>query len=344
MMEDISVLVTGASGFVAMRTIHDLLETDYRVRGSLRSIQKADNLREALRPLTPMADMLECVEADLLSERGWDNACDGMDYVLHMASPFPAHMPKNDNDVIRPAVEGTLNVLRAANRSGVKRVVLTSSVASILYGWGNSLPDMMDESHWSNPENLKDNTAYTRSKTLAEKAAWQFMKDEARDDLELSVVNPGLILGPIIGTERSTSLEIVSQLLTRQIPALPDLSFQIVDVRDVARAHIIAMRRPEAESQRFILADRACSLCEIAEILQAAFPDRASSIPTRPLPSWLVRLIAPLRPTLKQVLPDLGKRRNVSSEKMRTVLGIDPIHTEQSVKDTAQSLMDAGFV
>ena len=291
-----------------------------------------------------MADMLECVEADLLSEKGWENACDGMDYVLHVASPFPTRMPRNPEEIIRPAVQGTLNVLRAANRTKVKRVVLTSSLAAIMYGWGENLPDVLDESDWSDPENLKDNTPYTRSKTLAEKAAWEFMKTESRDDLELSVVNPGLILGPLIGTERSTSLEIISQLLTKAIPALPDLSFPIIDVRDVSAAHLAAMNRPEAAGERFILSDRECSLQEIANDLRQAVPDLASFIPSRPLPSWLVRLIAPIKPDLRQIVPDLGMRRHVSNEKMKTVLGIDPVSAKDSIRDTAVSLIRAGLV
>lgn len=339
MAKEFSVLVTGASGFIATQTILDLLEAGHRVRGTLRSLNKADDVREALRAQTPMADMLELVEADLMSPEGWVSACEGCDVVLHIASPFPATLPKHADELIRTAREGTLAVLNAAEEAGVKRVVLTSSAAAVSYGYGDDLPELLTEANWSNPEHSTDNTAYTRSKTLAEQAAWEFISGEKSPGLELVVLNPALVLGPVISSATSTSLEVVSQLLTGKMPALPDLNFPIVDVRDVASAQLSAMALPEAAGKRFILVDSNLDLIEIAEILKETCPDRARKIATRSIPSWLVRLMAPLMPSLAHIRPDLGKMRKMSHGQMKSVLGISPIPARKSVEDAAKSLI-----
>lgn len=344
MSKEFSVLVTGASGFIATRIILDLLEAGHRVRGTLRSFDKADALRDALREQTPMADMLELVEADLTSDTGWKAACEGCDIVLHIASPFPPVLPKRAEDLIEPARDGVARVLKAASTAGVKRVVLTSSAAAISYGWGDDLPDLLTEEHWSNPDNLKDNSAYTRSKTLAELAAWEFVESEQGRELELVVLNPALVLGPVISPAASASLEVISQLLTGKMPALPHLNFPIVDVRDVSAAHIAAMMAPEAAGERILLVEANLDLSEIASILREVQPERASHIPTRHVPNWMVRLMSKFSPSLGHILPDLGRRRRLSNRKMLKVLGIEPISARKSVVDTAESLVKFNLV
>ena len=344
MVKELSVLVTGASGFIATQTIFDLLEAGHRVRGSLRSLDKADDLRDALREQTPMADMLECVEADLTSDTGWEAAVDGCDVVLHMASPFPPVLPKRAEEIIEPARNGALRVLKAAAQKGVKRVVMTSSAAAISYGREDELPDLLTEADWTNPENLKDNSAYTRSKTLAERAAWEFAASAEGQALELVSLNPALVLGPVISPATSASLEVVTQLLTGKMPALPHLNFPIVDVRDVAKAHIVAMTHPDIVGQRILLAESNLDLSDIAQILRDAFPDRANRIPARHVPNWMVRLLAAFSPTLGHVLPDLGKTRRLSNQKMTSILGIEPIAARQSVLDAAESLVNFKIV
>ena len=339
MAQEQHVLVTGASGFLAQHIIFLLLERGYRVRGTVRSFDKADALREALRDVTPMADMMELVEADLSADEGWMEACDGCDAVMHTASPFPVKLPKNAEELIVPARDGALRVLKAAKAAGATRVVMTSSMAAIAYGWGDERPSPLNETHWSNPDNLKDNTAYTRSKTIAERAAWNFVDSPEGEGLELVVINPGLILGPTLSADTSPSLEIITQMLSGKLPALLDLSFSVIDVRDVAEAHLRALTSEEAEGERFLLCESVISMTEVAEILRRNFPDYADKVPTRILPNWLVRLLAMVRTDLKQMLPELGKARANTNEKFRNTLGIQPETAETAVINAARSLI-----
>lgn len=338
------VLVTGASGFIAQQTILDLLEQGYRVRGTLRSLDKAEFLRDSLRRHTPMADMLECVEANLDADKGWTEAAQGCDYVLHIASPVPITPPKNAEDVIRPAREGTLRVLKAAHAAGVKRVVMTSSVAAITYGWTTEKPDVFTEEHWSNPDALNGNTTYARSKTLAERAAWDFVNSPEGAGLELAAINPAMVLGPALSPDVSPSLQLITQLMGKKLPALPRLAFAIIDVRDVAAAHIRAMTTPQAAGKRFILADKTIWAHELADILRQAFPDRAKSIPTRYIPDLVVRLMALFNPTLKQVTQNLGECRRFSHEQLETLLGITPISAEDAAISSAKSMIELGLI
>ena len=339
-----NVLVTGATGYIARHVICQLLEEGYRVRGTMRSLDKAADLRDDLREVTPLADMLECVEADLTADAGWDAACEGCDVVFHLASPFPAHMPKSDDELIRPAVDGTDRVLSAAKGQNVRRVVMLSSFAAIGYGWGDDLPPLLTEEHWSRPENEKDNTAYTRSKTLAEKAAWDFIGDPEQAQMELVSINPGLVLGPLIGKTTSTSHQVIIELLSGRMPAYPDLTFAVVDVRDVARAVLKAAELPVAAGQRFLLAEGMHHISEIADILRNSIPDRAKGMPTRQAPHWLVRLIAFFNPNYRQIVIELGKRRSCSNDKLKSVLGIAPLPLEQTLHETASDLMRHGCV
>lgn len=333
------VLVTGATGFIASHTILALVNKGYQVRGTARSASKAEKLNATLSAYAGKPVEVELVSADLTSDDGWDAAMDGVTYLQHLASPIPNNLPKDPDELIIPAREGALRALRAAKAAGVKRAVMTSSFASIGYGWGDSRPATLDESHWSNPDNIKDNTAYTRSKAIAEKAAWEYVEGDG-EGLELAVINPVAVLGPAMSGDVSASLELVTQPMQNKVPAFPKLTFGIVDVRDVALAHVAAMEKPEAAGERFILGDKVLSFTDIGDVLREAYPDR--KLPKGELPSWLVRMMTLINPTLKQIVPELGKTRSFDNEKSRRVLGIDYIPAKDAILASTNSLIELG--
>lgn len=333
------VLVTGATGFIASHTILALLEKGYDVRGMARSASKAAKLNATLSAYAGKPVEIELVSADLTKDEGWAEAMEGVTYLQHLASPFPTKAPKSPDELIIPAKEGALRALKAAKAAGVKRAVLTSSMAAIAYGWGDKRPAVLDETHWSNPDNLKDNTAYTRSKAIAEKAAWDYVTGEGAG-LELSVINPVAVLGPAMSGDVSASLELVTQAMENKVPAFPKLTFGIVDVRDVAIAHVEAMERLDAAGERFLVGNEVLSFSEIGDVLREAFPDR--KLPKGELPSWLVKLMVPINPALKQILPELGKRRAYTNAKAREMLDIEFIPAKEAIVASAQSLIDLG--
>jgi dihydroflavonol-4-reductase len=261
--------------------------------------------------------------------------------VLHVASPFPTTQPKNEDDLIIPAREGALRVLRAARDAKVKRVVLTSSFAAI----GYSTPPAnrpFTEDDWTNPA---DNvTAYVKSKTLAERAAWDFIAREG-NGLELAVINPVGILGPALSDDLSSSIELVVGLMRGAMPGMPKLSFGIVDVRDVASAHLLAMTNPKAAGERFLaIAGPPMSMAEVAAVLRAEMPEASAKVPTRILPNTLVRALSLGVPRLRELLPQLGKVKVASNEKARTILGWKPRTNEEAILATARSLVDLGLL
>ncbi|WP_300377708.1 aldehyde reductase [Henriciella sp.] len=336
-----TVLVTGATGFIASHLILRLLADGHEVRGTARSAAKAGQLNRVLSDYAGHDVNIPIIEADLSSDAGWQEAVNGVDYVQHVASPFPATVPKSADELIVPARDGALRVLKASKQAGVKRVVMTSSMAAIAYGWGDSRPEVLTEEHWSNPDNLKDNTAYARSKTIAEQAAWAYVEEEG-EGLELSVINPVAVLGPAMSADVSSSLELITQPMARKLPAYPKLSFGVIDVRDVAEAHVCAMTLPEAAGERFLLGERMLQFEEIGEILQRAYPDR--KLPKGTLPNWVVKLAAFFNPPLKQVIPELGRERAFSNDKLKRVLGITPIPAENAIRESAASLVRLGVV
>jgi nucleoside-diphosphate-sugar epimerase len=338
-----TALVTGASGFIAQQLILDLLEQGHSVRGTVRSLAKGDALRKTLARHDARASEIDLVEADLESDAGWAEAVAGVDVIHHLASPFPMGAPKNPDDLIRPAREGALRVLRAARAAGVDRVILTSSCAAIAYGWGDALPDVLTEKDWSNTNNESDCPAYPASKTLAEKAAWDFAQGEGRG-IQLTTINPVGVFGPIRSGDVRTSVGIIGQLMTGKFPALPDAGIQIVDVRDVSAAHIAAMNDPASIGERYIVADEFLTMKDLAEMLRNAFPDRASKIPTRRMPDFVVRLMALFSADMKTIAIELGKRRFASSEKVRKLLGRDLIPAEESIHASAETLIEYGAV
>ncbi len=336
------VLVTGGSGFIGAHCILQLLDAGYRVRTTVRSLTREAGVRAMLQAGgAEPGETLSFAATDLMSDAGWPEAVAGCDYVLHVASPFPASVPKHEDELIVPAREGALRVLRAARDAGVKRVVLTSSFAAIGYGTKHTDRPFSEES-WTDP-NGGGVGAYVKSKTLAERAAWDFIAREG-GALELSVVNPVGVFGPVLGPDYSTSIQIVQRLMDGAMPGCPRLSFGIVDVRDVADLHLRAMTNPAARGERFLaVAGDFVTIQEIAQVLKARMGDRARRVPTRVLPDWMVRLVSLFDSSVALIVPELGKFKNATNEKARRVLGWSPRSNEDAIVATAESLVGLGL-
>jgi dihydroflavonol-4-reductase len=335
---DTKVLVTGATGFVAGHCIQELLAHGYAVRGSVRNPATADVAHlHAIAQRT--GGSLELVEARLDADAGWAEAVDGCASVWHLASPNPTQAPKDADEVIRPAVDGTLRVLRAAAASGtVRRVVLTSSIDAIRHGHDPADHRVRTEADWSDVDRCDP---YPRSKVYAERAAWDYVRDQP---LELVTVNPGLVLGPLLHAERTTSIEVVRLLLARRMPAVPRLGFAVVDARDVAVAHRLAMEVPEAAGNRYICAGEHLWMGDIAAVLAAEFGPLGYRIPTRPLPYWLMWAIARFDRTIRLALGYVGVPALVSADKAKQDLGWTARPARESIVDTAESLIRYGVV
>jgi nucleoside-diphosphate-sugar epimerase len=336
------ILVTGGSGFIGSHIILQLLAAGHEVRTTVRNLKREGNVRAMLRVGgAEPGERLTFFAADLVNDAGWLHAVAGCEYVLHVASPLPENLPKDENEIIRPAREGTLRVLRTARDAGVKRVVLTSSFGAIGYGQ-KQRTKTFDETDWSDPNG--ELTSYVKSKTLAERAAWEFIEKEG-NGLELSVVNPVGVFGPVLGPDYSASILMVSRLLDGAMPGVPRLYFGIVDVRDVADLHIRAMSLPAAKGERFLgVAGDFMSMLEIAKVLKRRMGDWAKRVPTRQIPDWLVRLAALRDPVIKLILPELGKYKNATNEKARQVLGWAPRSNEEAIVATAESLVRLGLL
>jgi len=337
------VLVTGGSGFIGSHCILQLLAGGYRVRTTVRSLQREPEVRATLQANGAGAlDRLSFAAADLMSDAGWAEAVAGCTYVLHVASPFPALVPKDENELIVPAREGTLRVLRAARDGRVRRVVLTSSFAAIGYGH-DQRQTPFTETDWTDP-NGEGVTPYVKSKTLAERAAWDFIEKEG-GKLELSVVNPVGVFGPVLSQDYATSILLVQRMMDGAMPGCPKLYFGAVDVRDVADLHIRAMTEPAARGQRFLaVAGDFLSMVEIAKILKRRMGAAARKVPAREIPNWMVRLAALRDPAAKQIIPELGTRKNASGEKARQLLGWKPRSAEEAIVATAESLVRLGLL
>ncbi len=335
------VLVTGGSGFIGSHVILQLLAAGNEVRTTVRNLKREPEVRAMLQAAgAAEGGRLEFVAADLLSDDGWSEAVAGREFVHHVASPFPAAEPKDENELIIPAREGALRVLRASRDAGVKRVVLTSSFAAIGYG-RDPLDRAFDERDWTDPT-APGTGAYVKSKTLAERAAWEFMEREG-GAMELAVVNPVGVFGPVLARDFSTSILIVQKMLDGALPGLPKLYFGAVDVRDVADLHLRAMTDPAAKGERFLaVAGDFLSLKEIAMVLKNNLGAAASKVPTRELPDFVVRMASMADPAVKLILPELGKKKNGSNEKARRVLGWKPRSNDESILATAESLLKLG--
>ena len=335
------VLVTGGSGFIGAHCIVRLLHAGYRVRTSIRSLQRTDEVRAMVRVGEADPEGIEFVAADLMHDDGWPEAVDGARYVLHVASPLPVRQPKDENELIGPARDGTLRVLRAARDAGVHRVVLTSSFSAVGYRPDPGRP--FTEEDWTDLS-LPQLTPYTRSKTLAERAAWDFA-DQDGGSLELSVVNPVPVFGPALGADLSTSLALLLRLLTGKVPALPPGSTTGVDVRDVADLHVRAMTHPDAAGQRFLaVAGDPITYHELAMLLRDRLGADARRVPTRVLPRWLVRAGALVNGDLRAVAPQLRRPRAASHEKAERMLDWQPRPTDEAIAAAGESLVRLGLV
>ena len=336
-MAETKVLVTGATGFLAGHCIEELLSHGYAVRGTVRNAATA-NVTHLHTIARRTGGSLEFAEASLDDDAGWAKAVDGCAYVWHLASPVPAKLPKDEAELIRPAVDGTIRMLRAASDSGtVRRVVMTSSTDAIVHGHPQT-DRVRTETDWSDPGRL---APYPKSKLHAEQAAWDFA---ANHGLELVTINPGLVLGPLQHREQNTSLEVVRLLLARKLPAVPRLSFAVVDARDIAAAHRLAMETPQAAGNRYICAGPAMWMGDIAAVLDAAFGPRGYRIPTRTLPYWLMWANARFDKTVRLALSYYGVPVLVSADKARHELGWAPRPASQSIIAAAESMIHYGIV
>jgi nucleoside-diphosphate-sugar epimerase len=338
------VLLTGGTGFLGTNCLLQLLMAGYETNATVRDLRHEQDLRAMLRRggASEVDGHLTLFQADLNADGGWAEAVAGCDHVLHVASPYPSTVPKDENELIAPARDGALRVLRNARDAGVKRVVLTSSFAVIGYGAKDPTTAFTEED-WTDLS-YPSLQPYQKSKTIAEREAWDFIAREG-GGLELAVINPVGILGPVLGPDYSTSILLVKRLLDGTMPGCPDLWFGSVDVRDVADLHIKAMTNPAARGERFLATGGDfVSVLQIAQTLKADAGDAARKVPTRPLPNWLLRMIARFDPEVKGVVPELGKRKNGSNEKARRLLGWMPRSPRQAILATSQSLWELGLL
>ncbi len=336
-----AVLVTGGSGAIARWCIVELLRRGYQVRTTLRDSAREGEVRASIAREVDPQDRLTFYFADLMRDDGWARAVDGAQYVQHVASPFPPGPPKHEDDLIVPAREGTLRVLRASVAAGVERVVVTSSAAAIGYGPAPS-DGTYTEDVWTDPTSPQT-PPYARSKTIAERAAWDFMKTSG-GMTTLGVVNPTLVVGPVLGADPSYSFHSISRLLAGDMPAIPRLGFNFVDVRDIADLHIRVMTGPNAAGQRFVGTGTFAWLSDVARILRERLGSDGRKVPKLLAPDVLVRFLALFDPSLRGVVSDLGERTRFSNAKAATELGWQPRPLDETVVDCARSLLAQGLV
>jgi nucleoside-diphosphate-sugar epimerase len=333
------VLVTGASGFIGAHIVLEFLNNGYEVRGSIRNLERADSLRSMLAAHTQHVDKLEFVAATLTEAECWHEAVAGVDGVIHVASPVPIEQPKDPDEIVVPAREGALNVLKAAQKAGIKRVVLTSSVAAVSY---NAKRDTAAQTaaDWTD---INDPGAdpYAMSKTLAEQAAWDFIKQH--EGTELVTIQPAMVLGPALEQDYGTSLESLFVLLTGKYPMLPHMGFGIVDVRDVAHLHRIGYEHPDAAGQRLLCSNGFRWFKDISLYLRQEFPAYEKQLPTRELPNFVIKLLALFDPVMAFVVKSLGQQVEYDCSPAKQ-LGWQPRSPEEAIKAGAQSLIDTGSV
>ncbi len=330
-----TVLVTGGSGFLGGWCVIGLLQRGFNVRTTVRSLSREPQVRATVSCEVDPEDRLTVLAANLASDEGWREAVEGCEYVLHVASPFPSKQPKDPDELIVPAREGTIRVLGASLDAEVKRVVLTSSVAAIRLSDGSGARSL-NEDDWTDPD-APGLTPYIRSKTIAERAAWDLVRE--RGEVErLSVINPGAIIGPVLNDDLSFSLQAVTRLLNG-MPGMPRLGFNLVDVRDVADLEIKAMTALDAGGERFIAATQFLWMAEIGGVLRKRLGEAASKVPVRTIPDLLVRGMALFDPDIRSVIGGLGKRTELSAEKAKVKLGWAPRSIEDTIAETGESLI-----
>jgi dihydroflavonol-4-reductase len=339
-----TVLVTGASGFIAKHIVLQLLNEGHNVVGSIRSLKRSDEVIAAVTPhltdTTNLDERLRFVALDLTSDIGWDEAMDGVDALMHTASPFPMNQPKDEMELIGPAVEGVKRALSAAHKAGVKRVILTSSVAAICYGHGENDKALFDHRDWTIVQGPGTNP-YVKSKTLAEQAAWDFQR-ETVPDMELTTVNPSLVLGPPLDNHYGTSLQLIERVLTAKDPMLPKFGFGVVDVRDIAKIHVAALGKPATIGQRLIGANGFLWFKDLAEIIKNAHPDR--KVVTRVAPNFLIRIMALFDPAIRSITPELDRHFEFSVENTKELLDMTFIDPDEAVRAAADFVLKSGKV
>ena len=337
------VLVTGASGFVGKWTLVELLRRGYPVRGTVRSIAgKADQIRQAARAEagSDSLDRLELVEVDLLDDAGWADAMRGVSAVMHVATVIRGDEPKDASLVVRPAMEGTARALRFAKEADIRRIVLTSSIATVGYGHGHTTGRRVyDETYFTNLENMRWTWAYCIGKTKAERAAWDYAKEHG---LELTSIHPGAIIGPALDADASISIGLVTGLLDGATPALPTNGFSIIDVRDVAEMHVAALESPEAIGQRYLATAEYMPFPAVADVLREAYP--AHRVTARIVPDWIIRMLAVFGGPTRQIINDIGNEKVFDGSKGERLLGRSYIPARQSILDTAEAALKLGLI
>jgi dihydroflavonol-4-reductase len=340
-MDKPTVLVTGVSGFIARHCALELLNAGYRVRGTVRSLKRSDEVRDSLSPHAAVS-RLEFAEADLESDAGWEAAVRGCGHVLHVASPFPAVQPKDEQDLIRPAVQGTLRVLRAAVAGGADRFVQTSSLVAVMYGQPKGRTAPYTESDWTNVD-APGVSAYGKSKTLAERAARDFVAKEGTG-LHYSSVNPGFVLGPMLGRDLGTSAQVIRMFLKGKYPGAPRISMPCVDVRDVARAHRLALEVDAPSGGRYLAVAECLWMVEVARAIREALGPDGRKAPRFELPDWLIRLVAVFDASARLALTELGREVRVDNSLTRKTLGMEFIPAREAAVALARSLVDQKLV
>ena len=328
------VLVTGGSGFIALHCIDQLLEKGFMVRTTIRSESRKEEINKAIDKYPNLDQNLEFHICDLLKDEGWEAAVDGCDYVLHVASPFILEVPSDENVLIKPAVDGTLRVLNACSRAHVKKVVLTSSVAAVAYGHGEE--KTYDESDWSNTGEDSGITPYAKSKTLAEKAAWNFVEELDTDKkFDFTVINPVGVFGPMLTRDIGTSNSLVSRLINGELPACPATHMGYVDVRDVAKAHVFSMLNSSTNNKRIIVSESEMFFVDVGRILNEAGFKKS---PTKQMPNWLVKFLAIFIKDLSGVTKSLGRRVDTDKSLAKSLFDWQYISAKDSILDTANQL------
>jgi nucleoside-diphosphate-sugar epimerase len=336
-----TVLVTGGTGYVAGWCIVALLQQGYSVRTTVRSLARETAVRDAVASVVDPTDRLSCVAADLTSDEGWDAAMAGVDYVLHVASPLGDENSRDPDALVMPARDGALRVLRAATEAGVKRVVMTSA-ANAASPSSYAEEGETDETLWTDPAD-PTLSAYRRSKTVAEKAAWEFMADHD-GPTTLTTVLPGAVFGPILTVDNLGSVRIIARMVQGKLRGVPRIGLEVVDVRDLADAHVRAMASPDAAGQRFLATGEFTWMREIALALRAGLGDAGAQVPTRQLPDWVVRVSSIFDRSLQPIIVSLGRRNHHSTAKAQSVLGWRPRPATETVVDCAKSLIEWNVV
>jgi len=331
------VLLTGVSGFLGGHVALQLLEAGYVVRGSVRDLAKADKVRDTLSRAGADISRLEFVALDLMSDKGWAEAMQDVRYLQHVASPFVTSMPSDKMELIGPAVEGTTRALEAAFAAKVERIVLTSSMAAVMYGHAKSRTQPYTAADWTNLEG-RDVNAYVESKTRAERAAWQIAERHGRTR-DLTVINPGAILGPLLDEDPGTSAALVQRLLNGSVPAAPNFNFVVVDVRDVAALHVAAMTSAQAGGHRYPAGNGTYNLMELANMLRAELPDRARKLPRFQAPDWLVRALGAFDRDIRGNLGELGVIKRTEALDAKALLDRPLIPARDAVTATGRSLI-----